>query len=107
LIWRSVIVKDMVSAEGDFYGMVMSKIEKTEVDSGSEQIGARIRRLRELRGWSQGQLAQRAGLYQPALCVYETGVKDAWGMELATAWRLAWALGTSIDTLAGIPELRG
>jgi transcriptional regulator with XRE-family HTH domain len=70
-------------------------------------MGVRLARLRQLRGWSQVQLARRAGLTAHGISQIESGRRDGWGMELETAWRLAWALGTSIDMLAGIPELRG
>ena len=33
----------------------------------------RLRTERELRGWSQGELADKSGLYQPDISNYETG----------------------------------
>ena len=70
-------------------------------------IGVRLARLRQMRGWSQVQLARRAGLTAHGISQIESGRRDGWGIELETAWRLAWALGTSIDMLVGMPELRG
>ena len=79
----------------------------TEISQGAESIGARVRRYRELRGWTQAQLAERAGLAQHTISQIEIGVRDGWRMGFETAWRLAYALGTSMDALGGMPELRG
>jgi|SwirhirootsSR3_FD_contig_31_5935987_length_498_multi_3_in_0_out_0_2 transcriptional regulator with XRE-family HTH domain len=69
-------------------------------------IGARLKQARRLRGWTQVELAARAGLSQNTISLIEG---DARGGDLAveTLWRLAWALGTSMDMLAGMPDLRG
>jgi transcriptional regulator with XRE-family HTH domain len=72
-----------------------------------EPIGVRLARLRQLRRWSQVQLARRAGLTPHGISQIESGRRNGWGIELETAYRLAFALGTSIDVLAGMPELRG
>jgi transcriptional regulator with XRE-family HTH domain len=72
-----------------------------------EPMGVRLARLRQMRGWSQVQLARRAGLTAHGISQIENGRRDGWGMELETAYRLAFALGTSIDVIAGTPELRG
>jgi transcriptional regulator with XRE-family HTH domain len=70
-------------------------------------MGVRLARLRQMRGWSQVQLARRAGLTAHGISQIESGRRDGWGIELEAAYRLAFALGTSIDVLAGVPELRG
>ena len=72
-----------------------------------ESIGVRLARLRQMRGWSQVQLARRAGLTAHGISQIESGRRNGWGIELETAYRLAFALGSSIDVLAGMPELRG
>ena len=41
------------------------------------QIGAIIQRARKKRGWTQTQLAERAGLRQATISVLETGEKPA------------------------------
>jgi transcriptional regulator with XRE-family HTH domain len=74
--------------------------------SARESIGVRLARLRQMRRWSQVQLIRRAGLTAHGISQIESGRRDGWGMELETAYRLAFALGTSIDVLAGMPELR-
>jgi transcriptional regulator with XRE-family HTH domain len=71
-----------------------------------EPIGDRIRRCRQVRGGTQDELAQRAGLNRSTLTLIEQGKRGA-EMSIDTAWRLAWALGTSVDMLIGLPELRG
>ena len=72
-----------------------------------EPMGVRLARLRQMRGWSQVQLARRAGLTPHGISQIESGRRNGWGIELETAYRLAFALGTSIDVLAGMPVLRG
>ena len=72
-----------------------------------ESIGARLARLRQMRGWSQVHLARRAGLTAQGISQIESGRRNGWGIELETAYRLVFALGSSIDVLAGMPELRG
>ena len=69
-------------------------------------IGARVRRYRQLRGWTQVELAERSGLGQQTISSIETGARGL-AMSLETAWRLAWTLGCSVDALAGMPALRG
>ena len=72
-----------------------------------ESIGMRLARLRQMLGWTQVQLARRAGLTPHGISQIESGRRSGWGIELETAYRLAFALGTSIDVLTGMPELRG
>jgi transcriptional regulator with XRE-family HTH domain len=69
-------------------------------------LGARVRRCRELRGWTQVELAERSGLHQTTISTIECG-KRGWETSVETLWRLAWALGTSLDMLVGLPVLRG
>ena len=61
--------------------------------------GDRLRRLREARGWSQGELAHRAGTTQAQISRIETSLHtNAWA---ETLWGLADALGVSMDYLVG------
>jgi transcriptional regulator with XRE-family HTH domain len=69
-------------------------------------VGARVRQCRQLRGWTQVELAERAGLTQSTISMIEKGARGH-EMSLETAWRLAWSLGTSVDWLAGMPVRRG
>jgi transcriptional regulator with XRE-family HTH domain len=69
-------------------------------------MAARVRRARQLRAWTQVELAERSGLSQQTVQAIETGRRGVEG-SIETIWRLAWALGTSIDMLVGLPELRG
>jgi transcriptional regulator with XRE-family HTH domain len=59
-----------------------------------DQIGAEIRRLRSLRGWSMSELARRAGTSAPTVHRYESGWRR---FEVATLGKLAAALGRSLD----------
>ncbi len=56
----------------------------------------RLREVRELRGWSQGVLAEKAGVSRDSISNYETGHRQAYP---ATARKLADALSVSIADL--------
>jgi len=58
----------------------------------------RLRRAREERGWSQADLAARAGLQQSALSHYENGARRP---SFANLRRLARSLEVSTDFLIG------
>jgi transcriptional regulator with XRE-family HTH domain len=64
-----------------------------------ERFGDRLKRFRDSRGWSQRELAQRAGIPQPTIGYLETGRRS--GLTVETARRIADALGISIDRLVG------
>lgn len=53
-------------------------------------LGARVRELREAHGWSQSELARRAGMSQPAVARFEAGGTVP---TLPVLHRLASALG--------------
>ncbi len=59
----------------------------------------RVRLLRRRRGWSQNELARRAGIAQPTISRLEAG-KTA-GVDLATLEKLAKALRVRPRTLIG------
>lgn len=62
-----------------------------------EVNGRRVRLLREERGWSQGELARRAGVSQGHLSNIERGVRR--DTQIVTAARIAKALGVPTDDL--------
>lgn len=64
--------------------------------SAQERLGERIRRLRRLKRWSQGDLAARAGTKATLLSKYERGVYEPKPLLLG---RIAEALGTTTDFL--------
>ena len=64
-------------------------------------IGQRIREARSLLGWSQNELASRAGVKQPTLQRIEAGLRL--DPSIRTIAALAAALGTSIDRLFDQP----
>ena len=72
-----------------------------------ESIGARLRRIRTMRAWTQVQLAEQSGLLQHTISQIESGAQKGECMQLATAMRLAWALGVSLDALSGMPDIPG
>jgi len=62
-----------------------------------EQLGENVRRLRNERGWSQQELADKVGIIQPAISQIESGnIRPRYTTLLA----LANALDVSLDTLA-------
>ena len=66
---------------------------------GSEaqaQLGERVRRLREQRGWSQEGFAHEGGLGRSFTGAIERGEKD---VRLSTLMRLAKTLGVSLSQL--------
>jgi transcriptional regulator with XRE-family HTH domain len=60
-------------------------------------IGQRIREARSKRGWSQNELASRAGVKQPTLQRIEAGLRQ--DPSIRTIAALAVALGMTIDAL--------
>jgi transcriptional regulator with XRE-family HTH domain len=63
-------------------------------------FGKRVRLIRERRRWSQDELAARAGVSYNSVWRVENGTRQT--PNLAIAARLAKALSTSLDWLAGI-----
>lgn len=64
-----------------------------------DQIGARIKRIRLKRGFSQADLAQRVGLSREAIAAYESGRVHLLDDMVA---RIAVELSVSADELLGI-----
>ena len=65
-------------------------------------MGERLKRLREMRGLSQNELARRAGISHPVISDLERGVRE--DMTVSTAKALARALGVSLEMLVGDVE---
>lgn len=59
-------------------------------------LGDRLRSLRQERGWTQADLAQRVGIGQQVLSGYETGRRTP---SLETTLALARTLDVSVDDL--------
>ncbi len=64
-------------------------------------LGDRIRAFRQRRGWSQNELASRAGVKQPTLQRIEASKRQDPGFSIVA--RLSRALGISLDLLADPP----
>lgn len=63
---------------------------------GARTLHNTVKELRNRRGWSQADLAQRLGLSRQAVNALETGRGDP---SLQTALRLAWLFGTRVEDL--------
>ena len=66
-----------------------------------DNIGKRLRLLREKRGLTIRALAIQAGVPQSTISMVEAGVRPGGGLRLDTAKRLSWALGVGLEALAG------
>lgn len=75
------------------------KGRQPRVPDAPSALGVRLRWLREHAGLSQSQLADLAHVSRPIIGNVEAGKQQ--DMALSTARRLAWALGVSLDVLAG------
>jgi transcriptional regulator with XRE-family HTH domain len=62
-------------------------------------FGERLRRLRELAGYSQAELARRAGMNRAVINMLESGVRT--GLTAENARKLARGLNVTIDYLIG------
>ena len=62
----------------------------------AETIGRNLQRLRAQRGWTQEQLAEKAGISTSFCANIERGIK---GVSLPVLYNLANTLGVSVDYL--------
>jgi len=68
-----------------------------------DMVGKRLRQMRLARGLTQMELAEKADIPQSTLSEVESGSRQGLGITLRAARRLAFALGVSLDALAGTP----
>lgn len=66
-------------------------------------FGQRLRAVREARGWTQDELAERANLSSSVISHFETGVRGKPSADNLV--KLANALSVSVDFLLGRTEL--
>jgi transcriptional regulator with XRE-family HTH domain len=67
-------------------------------------FGDRLIYLRKERGWSQTELATKAGVPVPTVNALEHGTRKGKRVAVEIAQRLARALGVSLDYLTGMYE---
>ena len=67
-------------------------------------MGERIANMRQRRGMTPSELARRANIPLSTLSVIERGKRKGEGLTVATAKRIAEALGVSLDYLSGMYE---
>jgi transcriptional regulator with XRE-family HTH domain len=72
--------------------------------AATETFAVKLKRLREAAGWSQAELAERAGLNQFGVAKLEQGVREpAW----ATVQALARALGVNCTAFEDARPVKG
>lgn len=70
-----------------------------------DHIGERLRHFRQQRGLTVRALASDAVVPVSTISAVETGARPGAGLTLATASRLAWTLGISLDALVYVDPL--
>jgi transcriptional regulator with XRE-family HTH domain len=65
-------------------------------------FGERIVYERTQKGWTQSELAHRAGIKLPTLNALEHGRRRGGGLAVEIAQKLARALGVTLDYLTGM-----
>jgi putative transcriptional regulator len=70
--------------------------KRTQPSAFSQALGARLRELREERGWSQRELGTRLGILQSKLSKYESGTHQP---SLRTLVRMASVFAVTTDYL--------
>jgi plasmid maintenance system antidote protein VapI len=88
--------------EAPFWYHCLRKRQEWRETGGAMTIGERLKRLRELAGLSQGELARRAGVNRPIISDLESNKRQ--NITVDTAKRLARTLGVSLDLLVGMDE---
>jgi transcriptional regulator with XRE-family HTH domain len=68
----------------------------------AKTFGERIVYERTLKGWSQSELAKRAGIPLPTLNALEHGRRSGRRVAVEIAQKLARALGVTLDYLTGM-----
>lgn len=68
-----------------------------------QDLGQKVRRLRESREWSQSELARRSGVTKSAISTYELGIRTP---SADVVFAFAKVFGVSADYLLGIAERR-
>ncbi len=61
-----------------------------------KQFGSKVKKLRKAKGWSQEDLAKRAGLHRTYIGSIERSERN---VSLINIERIAKALGVSVETL--------
>ena len=79
-------------------------MQAPEVSEKKKEFGAAVKSERMRLGLSQETLAERADLHRTYITDIERGARN---LSLETIYKLAAALGVSIETLFVRPELRG
>jgi len=77
------------------------KVQSDQSEASGALIGARIKKYRLARGFSQAQLAEKIGLSREAITAYESGRMRLLDDMIA---KLALALSISADELLGLKK---
>ncbi len=60
-----------------------------------------LKKIRESKGMTQEQLADKCDMKQQYLSGIENGTRNIWGISTRNVWKIAKALGCSIEDLLG------
>ena len=86
----------------DFYAIIVGGergVHRKGERMDARVFGARVRALREARGWTQGQLAYKARTTAPQISRIENDERP--GVQAVTIGRIAQALDTTVGYLLG------
>lgn len=82
----------------------MEKLPRTVFLSKEEDMPYKIEEARRARGWSQAELAKRAGISQQAVQRYESGEREP---RVSSVIAMASALGVTLSYLLGLDSPDG
>jgi ribosome-binding protein aMBF1 (putative translation factor) len=82
--------------------LVARAVQWLDEQDAMKTFGQRLKSIREQRGWSQSELAERAGVPYETIYRVERGTHQEPRVSIAA--KLARTLGVSLDVLAGLYE---
>ena len=78
--------------------------EAVKKSTSSNRLGTRLRSLRDHRGLTQSQLAERCGFSQAHIANIERGARGGAAIKYSTLAKLAGALGVGVaELMEGLP----
>jgi putative transcriptional regulator len=94
---RELVEKDKEEIRAEGRRLIAQRRRQQAATQGAQTLGDKIRAAREAHGWTQADLASRAGVAQAYLSYLEQDQREP---SLSIAARIARALGLALDELA-------